>query len=485
MKKLILNLITIFFIIIFGYIIIYSMFFGEEVLFKFNKIILLIGVILYIIICVLFYKYIIPKLIKYKKLPIILFLIFMILTVFISYDLRVNRSWDMGRVIDIAVNFNKTKTISDNYLYQYQNNIVITCIYIIVVFVINLLKINVITGVTLFNSIIIILSIICLYYSIKKLCGEKQALMLLFICLFTTPFYLHAAIYYSDSLSMFVTTLSLLLYVNIYDLKKSKTNIILQILFGLIVLLQIQIKITSFFIIIAIILYDLLSNNFIKNVKKYKITLISFIVFYILYNLIVSNIILPNKKVLNESKIPIEYWILTGSVGNGGFNKDINKYITDIMDYKEKQIAGRKMIYNTYKNYNIKTFINHINQKIKYAWGDGTYFAPAKLEREPIKKGIFYEYVARDGKKTEYYKYYPQIMHFGMLIFTLIYVINIFIKQKYNKDTPFYITILGLIIFLLIMENRSRYLLTLLPIMLILETNGIDILSNVKINKSA
>ena len=145
MRKLILNLITIFFIILFGYIIIYSMFFGEEVLFEFNKIILFIGVILYIIVCVLFYKYIIPKLIKYKKLPIILFLIFMILTIFISYDLRVNRSWDMGRVIDIAENIVSKGYTKDVYLYQYQSNIFITYMYVIVINIIKLCSIQIIT----------------------------------------------------------------------------------------------------------------------------------------------------------------------------------------------------------------------------------------------------------------------------------------------------------------------------------------------------
>ncbi len=483
MRKLILNLITIFFIILFGYIIIYSMFFGEEVLFEFNKIILFIGVILYIIVCVLFYKYIIPKLIKYKKLPIILFLIFMILTIFISYDLRVNRSWDMGRVIDIAENIVSKGYTKDVYLYQYQSNIFITYMYVIVINIIKLCSIQIITGVTLFNNFFIIGTVICIYYATKTLYGEKQALMLLIICLFTTPLYMYGAIYYSDSPAMFVTSLCLLLFLKIS--KNSKYNIILQILFGLAIVLSLIIKVISFFLIIAIIIYALLKKELFKNIKKYKIAIFSFILIFSLYNIFIYEFVVNDKNKLDEYKIPVEYWIATGLIDNGGYNRNINILITKTKYYEEKKIVGKKFISDTLSNYKFITLIKHINDKIKYAWGDGTYYASEKVNRNPYKKGILYEYVARDGLKTKYYKYYPQIMHFGMLIFIIIYVINAFIKQKYNKDTPLYISIFGLIVFLLIMENRSRYLLPLLPIMLILETSGIVTLSNVKINKSA
>ena len=45
------------------------------------------------------------------------------------------------------------------------------------------------------------------------------------------------------------------------------------------------------------------------------------------------------------------------------------------------------------------------------------------------------------------------------------------------------IAIFGLAVFLLLWENRSRYLLTYVPIMIMLEVNGIEKLSKIKLKK--
>lgn len=75
-------------------------------------------------------------------------------------------------------------------------------------------------------------------------------------------------------------------------------------------------------------------------------------------------------------------------------------------------------------------------------------------------------------------------MHFSMLIFIII---NIKSKIKRNdftsKDTVSLITMLGVMLFLIVWENRSRYLVNIIPLLLINQLNGIEVCSKIKRRK--
>lgn len=136
------------------------------------------------------------------------------------------------------------------------------------------------------------------------------------------------------------------------------------------------------------------------------------------------------------------------------------------------------MIKKEISEYDSSTFVKHITNKLKYAWSDGTYFAPEKLRREPVKENFMHELVLATGKYNKFYKYIPQIMHFSMLIYTLIYLIYIIKNNNFKtNDVILYILIFGFIVFFMIWENRSRYIITVVPMIMILKQKGIEILS--------
>jgi len=110
-----------------------------------------------------------------------------------------------------------------------------------------------------------------------------------------------------------------------------------------------------------------------------------------------------------------------------------------------------------------------------YAWHDGTYFVPVVLGVNPQNKKVLHEFILRDGKYTKYYKYAPQIMHFSMLIFIFINIWRVIKSKKMNSvDIILFFTILGVILFFIIWENRSRYIVNTIPILIIAQINGIE-----------
>jgi hypothetical protein len=65
------------------------------------------------------------------------------------------------------------------------------------------------------------------------------------------------------------------------------------------------------------------------------------------------------------------------------------------------------------------------------------------------------------------------------LIFIFLNVCRIIKRKEYDsKDLIPIISMLGIMMFLLIWENRSRYLVNFIPIMLIAQINGIEYLSD-------
>lgn len=484
MKNILITIIAIF-ILLFSWITLTAMTTKNSPVFNYNIILVIVGCIIYIGLAVFAYKKIIPKLAKNKYIQYFLFALFGIIAIVVSYNLRLNPAWDMGRVFDIAKDYIKNGTIVDPYLYEYQNNIAITIINIIVLKFFSIIKFtDYITAITFFNAIVVTLTVIFLYYTVNKMYGKEKALMSLIICLLTTPLYLHAAIYYTDSMSMLACIFALFLYINIREEKNKTKNYIMQILLGITLILCMKIKLTAIFIMIAIIMCEILNYKFKDIINNFKIVVLSAVIFLIIYTVVVNHYFISNKDRLNEYKMPIEHWILIGSVNEGGFNQELYEYTKGYPTYNERKQADILKIKEVYKDYSIKTFIQHINQKIKFTWTDGTYFAPEKLRREPVQRCGLHEFVSIDGQKTYMYKYFPQIMHVSMLIFIVINAIYIFAKKEYEKDDIFLmVAIFGLAVFLIIWENRSRYLLTYVPIMIMLEVNGIEKLSNIKLNK--
>lgn len=391
----------------------------------------------------------------------------------------------MGTVYNIAKEYVTTGTITDPYLYTFPNNIMITFIYIIIFKIFNMMKLNdFLTIATVFNSLLVAGTGILLYFNTKKIFNNSKALMILIITIITTPLYLYCACYYSDTFSMFLTMLIIYVYLKIKDNENFKISIILQMLLAIIVVIGVKIKITSIFILIAIIVYKILNGK--GNIKnfliKFGITTILGIILYISFNIIIQPKFIPDEQMLDQNQIPTEHWIMMGLYGRGNFEYGEYHYTQSFPTLDEKREATRKVIKERLiLKWKENTLFKHIKGKLGFAWYDGSYYIPDLLRREPVKKGALHEVVLEGGNNTSIYKYWPQIMHFSMLIFLCINIYRIIINKDYlDKDNILFIAIYGLLVFLLIWENRSRYLVTMLPIIMMSQLGGIEYLAKRK-----
>ncbi len=452
----------------------------NKIIYDFNPVYLVLLISAYILFITMFYKYVIPNIIKYKWIIYLIFALFSILTLVSGVIFRVNPSWDMGTTFEIAKELVEKGTYTNSfYLARFPNNIMMTIIDIVIIKIMNILNItDQILGISIVTSCIIILSVIFLYKIAKKIYGDEKALLLLLICMFTTPLYMYASEYYTDTYSILPTVMLVWIWLKIKDKKQYKKKILWQVLFSLILFFALKLKITASFVFIAIIIYEICNKNLKNFIIDSSIIIPLTMLLTIAFNMyIVPKFALKEERELYE--IPVYHWIMMGMNELGGFSYDEYAYTQSFKTYDERKQADINKIIERIKERNLNTHIKNISAKMCFAWHDGTYWSASIVGTEIVHKGIVHEFVLSDGKYNHYYKYIPQVLHFAMLIFIVLNIVRIIRQKDYkSKDIIFIISTFGIMVFLIIWENRSRYVFTMILIMLIAQINGIDYLSN-------
>ena len=458
----------------------------DVIIYKFNPIILIFGIIVYLGVLLIIQKRLISKISKIRYLHFLIFALFFVFCLIIGINLRLNPSWDMGSVFNIAKNYAEHGTMGESgmYLVSYPNNILLALMYMVIFKFAYLVGItDFITVATVFNAIIITATVILTYYIAKEMYNKEKATFVLLILFFTTPLYLHVAVYYTDSMSMFFSTFTLYVYLLSEKQTDKWKKIALQIILGILIVISWKIKITGAFIAIAICVYRCITKCNKQVLKNYLIVIPTIIAVFVGFSVCFERRI-SNRDYAEYYKMPWEHWIVLGLTGNGGFSQETYEFTNSFPTYKEKKRADINKIKEIVNNYNCNDFIKHLTIKLKYAWTDGTYYAPEKLRRMPVNESVLHKFVLTDGKYSVYYKYFPQVMHLTMLILIIFSCIkNIKNNSLSSKKLILVISMLGLMVFLMIWENRSRYILTMLPIYVLLSVDGIDYLTNRLENK--
>lgn len=245
MKKtlqIITKIILIMFAILLTIILLDALIFYTPICYTFNPILLVFGVVIYLLLIVFLYKKLVPKIENNKYIAYILMAIFCLLCFVISYLTRLNPTWDMGSIYNMVVN-NITKGVPYTnfyYLYAYPHNLMIVAIWNICLKIIHSLNIGIdyITALTMINSIIVSLTVLLMYKIATKMGGKRKGILILFIAIFTSPLYLHAAIYYTDAISALFATLLVYMYLIMRKQEDFKIKIAYQILFGIVLLIR-------------------------------------------------------------------------------------------------------------------------------------------------------------------------------------------------------------------------------------------------------
>lgn len=496
MKKTINNVVLISTILIFTIIFVCSTFMQSNVFYSQNH---LISLLFIIPIFIIFYNLFKIKRkiqnISLKRTIIFLILYYIIVSILqfiVLKYLSVNPNWDFGVVFDSAVNYAnngiRANATYPEYFQYFPNNIMLFIIEVIFIKIGNLFGIKAIISCCIMNILFIDLALLLLFLVLRKKYDNMIGIIGLIISFFFIPLFLYTPIFYSDTISLFIPLLILLLYLYVDDNKK---NYIIFACLGFILFLGWQIKLSSIFILIAI-LFD-----YILNHKKIILNLLLMISVFIISTILFKTLIVNNKKFefqQNEyGSYPFTHWIMMGvediEKDNSGRNS-FGGYSSEDYDLSRKFTTGKEAM-----PFNINEYLNRVNKMgiIKYSeflirksvnvWTDGYYFADTKLSLKPRNSDNIIRNFMFQNEKTKFLMI--NLTQSVQYVFILFLIIGSIFKLKDDNYKFDYLrlTILGLFVFFLFWEARSRYIFNYIPIFILIIIEGVMILNDKRINK--
>lgn len=331
------------------------------------------------------------------------------------------------------------------------------------------------------NAFYVLGSIAFCYLLARKRFGARSAIFLLFLFPFFVPILLYIPIIYTDTSSLFfLTGASFFSTLYAYEAKSTKKQLFFCALFVAFMTLAISFKITSAIYLIAFLLYYV----FIK--KQLLLRKLAILFLLLLIILVPSRIAISSftaKHVNPAWKYPIVHWLYMGAYGDGGFSPVVGDTaydtITSGQDTKAIELERAKEIIISR---GLLGNIEHVAIKLSNTWLDGSYFVFTKLAREPLRpNSLVYRGVMGEPANT-IIRFILDVMRISR--FLVLLLAAWFTRKKVNWTSVIKIAYIGVFIFFLFWETRSRYTINYTPLLFILWLYGIKTLSAITFKTS-
>lgn len=454
-----------------------------------------------IVVIWMLYNYVIRKISEEAIIVVVatVFMLILALQVMAVVYLRVKPTWDFGDIMQGAGDIAKGKPFGyREYFELYPHNLGVT---MLVGFVMRLAG-GYFWAPYILNVIAIDISLVVAYLLAKRVFGMRIAAMVMLLCLFTTPLYLYAPIVYTDTLSMPFPVLTLYCWVLAWDAAKKKRTGRYFILFGCIgasaaagYLLK-PVAAIGLAAVIAEVLFtcrakgEPLENDDSSVRWRWRIPalIISIAVFVAGIQLFRGFVDYTgySQGIPSEKTFPYTHWLAMGmnkpwseggtSYGYGGFSDSDLIELKKVPTYQQKEEVTRQRIKDRLNAFGVRGYGRFLLQKLEWTWTDGTYYVPEKLRREPVQKFKIHDYILVDKTKNtgRGYLILAQVVHSIIMLFIFIGGLFAFMRRIHPLYRVMAVMCLGILIFLLFWETRSRYITFLIPAFTLMAALSMD-----------
>ncbi|MGF3105769.1 hypothetical protein [Rossellomorea sp. DUT-2] len=379
-------------------------------------------------------------------------------------QLNVHPTWDFGAIVDSAKLFVEKGEIGD-YFTIYPNNILLVCILA----VIGKLTTPALLIFQLFNVMVITISQYLIFRIASKVAGKAVGMASLLVSILFFPYFFYAPVVYTDTISLIFLLLPLQILINKEG--KFRENLLAIMAASIIFAFGMLLKgsLIIFTIAFAIVLF-----LYMKKWKKLYV-FIPFIVLLVVKTLFTSGIYqfgLLDKEIVEKRSMPVTHWMVMGQ------NKDrFGKYAQTDVDFttnllkehprEEVTEAHLNELKNRLADKGLAGNIAFNIEKIGHTWTDGTYYTLNKLRRYPVHPENFQRLT--DYKSGHVVQGYARVQHL-LLFFGLL------LALRFKGNHPFIsfatLSIIGFFLFFILWETRSRYLVSLTPLIIMLSCMG-------------
>lgn len=319
------------------------------------------------------------------------------------------------------------------------------------------------------NCVVIDTSVLLLVAFCKKVWGCSAALIALGLSLLFTPFYLYVPIFYTDTMSLIFPPLALLLLYTAQHRSGRVPQLLLYLLLGVVLAFGSKVKGNLMVLLVAFIIYLLFQIPFRRGICCILALVVSFGCFSAAFDTAVEHSNIVDMESIDTYQFPKEFWLYMGLSNPGGFNGEDFDTIRFKTSIEEKRETARAGIQRRLHNYGVRGLFSHLTTKLGYTYGDGGYYICQQLQDSPLKRTKLSEYVYANQPNSYVYLSIAGGYHFLLGLILLAGLLTGLVKKRnFSFSSLCYLVLLGVFLFLMIWETRSRYWLNVTPVMLIL-----------------
>ncbi len=511
-RENIIKIISLLFSIFFAIILINTIFFNRTVHIGYKISTMIIFTIFTYSVLFLFYKIykkLNLKFLEYEPNKIVISLTFIVIFIvqcIIAKLTYAHYGWDCEVVITNGLALVRGETFKSEYFTQYPNNIAILLITKYILLIAKMFTEielnNAFYIMIIFNIIMVDIAALFTFLTCKKLLGNKGAY---FSLIFIIPLIIlspYIIIPYTDTITMAFPITILYIYMEIKELpNKSIKKKILIFLEGFLSAMGFLIKPTVIIVTLAILIIEIL---YIKMSKLKKVKIIEPIAICVLFILGFSLAYsshsyfkeknlgqLISKEQYYDNSIPITHFLMIGmqerdneteSPGKnktyyGNYSSEDKKLTKSIIGYREKEKYNLQIVKQRLIDFGFTGYIKFLYNKANWILCDGTFFYGCEgswVQEDYYEKsqiGRFFQQFI--NKNTEQYqRITANIMQTAWILVTIGLICS-FCRKNNNSINIAKFSIIGIILFILIFEGRSRYLINYIPMFILVGTYGL------------
>ena len=358
------------------------------------------------------------------------------------------------------------------YFTTYPNNLAV-CMFLGGIFRVFGRFCSYITLGVLLNVSLLVLGLFFAWMLVKQLYGMRWAALALLLGALFLPFYMHSPIFYTDTFALPFVTGTLLSY----QLRKRDGRFL--VLTGVVLAAGYKIKGSLGVLLIALLIHIWLCKEKAgERIKRSLFLLLPFLLLVGFLTVVPARFSGLSAEESEKNEFPVEHWLALGLDGYGGYNADIYWMTASTEGKAEKRAVDREFIRKKLEEYKGGGLMDHFCSKITFTWGDGVYFAPEKLKRDPLKDSWLHKWFLYDGEKYPYTYRYCNAVQLLLLLGILCSVLRNFLEKGRTREIQaMQLGVFGVFLFLLAWETRSRYLVNFVPVFILL---GIDAMQGIR-----
>lgn len=518
LERIVIKIISIIFSIFFSIVLLNTLFFNRTIAFNYSiPVMIIVTALAYLMLLIIYYEYKKKNCSFLEKSPKWIFGLFIFLVIFLLQFLLAKFSytscgWDCSLVINNALALINGDDLFSIYFSRYPNNIGILLLmkYLFAffkIFIHNLTASRAFFIATIFNIVVVDISAVFTFLCAKKILGKKQAYLSLIFILPLMIFSPNILIPYTDTITMVFPIMILYLYIKQKEKScKDVKKYLLIFLNSIITAFGITLKPTVAIMPIAIILVEILNINNIKFtrqdfIKKSKYILIIIAIFVIGFGGYFSGYSKIKEKNLGKiiskeeyenNSVSFVHFLMMGMQERPNDFKTEGKNQTLYGAYNENDVSGTvaitgskakkehniKIIKERLKDFGVLGYSKFLYNKANWILSDGTFFYG---QEGYWNSEIFYNKsnIAKKVQKfvdptTKIYKNITaNIMQISWILVTIGLIFSNNRKENKKNIDICKITIIGIILFILLFEGRSRYLINHIPIFILVGTYGL------------